>query len=249
MSCWATAMVAAKNAVTVPTMAITHRTFSASNSSGLMRTMRYTPAVTIVAAWISADTGVGPSMASGSQMNSGSWADLPTAPRNRSRQMAVAVLERQVLGERQEAGVAERAHRLEGEEHRQHEAEVADAVGDEGLLARHRGAVAVEPERDQEVGAGAHALPAEEGHDEVLAQHEHEHREHEEVQVDEELGELRIAVHVPDRVQVDERADAGDEQRHRDRQRVDQEAHLHVEPARGDPGEEVDHLEPLLARP
>ena len=93
MSCWATAMVAAKNAVTVPTMAITHRTVWASNSSGLMRTMRYTPAVTIVAAWISADTGVGPSMASGSQMNSGSWADLPTAPRNSSRQMAVAVLE------------------------------------------------------------------------------------------------------------------------------------------------------------
>ena len=66
----------------------------------------------------------------------------------------------------------------------------------------------------------------------VLAEHEHQHREHEEVQVEEELRELRVAVHVADRVQVDERADAGDEQRHRDRQRVDQEAHLHVEPAR-----------------
>ena len=31
------------------------------------RTIRYTPAVTIVAAWISAETGVGPAMASGSQ--------------------------------------------------------------------------------------------------------------------------------------------------------------------------------------
>ena len=33
----------------------------------LLRAMRYTPAVTIVAAWISAETGVGPAMASGSQ--------------------------------------------------------------------------------------------------------------------------------------------------------------------------------------
>ena len=44
----------------------------------------YTPAVTIVAAWISAETGVGPSMASGSQTYSGIWADLPVAPMNSS---------------------------------------------------------------------------------------------------------------------------------------------------------------------
>ncbi len=48
-----------------------------------------TPAVTIVAAWISADTGVGPSMASGSHVWSRNWADLPIAPMNRSRQTTV----------------------------------------------------------------------------------------------------------------------------------------------------------------
>ena len=37
----------------------------------------YTPAVTIVAAWISAETGVGPAIASGSQTCSGICADLP----------------------------------------------------------------------------------------------------------------------------------------------------------------------------
>ena len=36
----------------------------------------------MVAAWISADTGVGPAMASGSQTYSGIWADLPAMPRN-----------------------------------------------------------------------------------------------------------------------------------------------------------------------
>ncbi len=44
----------------------------------------------MVAAWIRADTGVGPAMASGSQMYRGIWADLPVAPRNSSRPMAVA---------------------------------------------------------------------------------------------------------------------------------------------------------------
>ena len=48
----------------------------------------YTPAVTMVAAWISAETGVGPSMASGSQVKSGSCADLPQAPVKRSSAMA-----------------------------------------------------------------------------------------------------------------------------------------------------------------
>ena len=38
----------------------------------------------MVAAWMRADTGVGPSMASGSQMNSGICADLPVRARNRS---------------------------------------------------------------------------------------------------------------------------------------------------------------------
>ena len=33
----------------------------------------------MVAAWISADTGVGPSIASSSQDCSGTWADLPQA--------------------------------------------------------------------------------------------------------------------------------------------------------------------------
>ena len=47
--------------------------------------------MTIVAAWISALTGVGPSMASGSQVWSGSWADLANAPTRISRQAATSV--------------------------------------------------------------------------------------------------------------------------------------------------------------
>ena len=41
-----------------------------------------------MAAWISAETGVGPAMASPSQDCSGTWADLPQAPSRSSRPIA-----------------------------------------------------------------------------------------------------------------------------------------------------------------
>ena len=43
----------------------------------------------MVAAWMRAETGVGPSIASGSQTWSGNWALLPTAPQKSSRAMPV----------------------------------------------------------------------------------------------------------------------------------------------------------------
>ena len=62
-------MVAAKSAVVAPNTVTTTRT--SGDRSGIIRPNRKTPAATIVAAWIMADTGVGPAMASGSQMCSG----------------------------------------------------------------------------------------------------------------------------------------------------------------------------------
>jgi hypothetical protein len=46
-----------------------------------------TPAVTIVAACINAETGVGPSIASGNQVCKPSCADLPMAPKNKKKQI------------------------------------------------------------------------------------------------------------------------------------------------------------------
>src|SRR5437764_13083453 len=91
MSSCAQAMVAANSAVRRPTIAmIVNTAGSAKCRMGDTRAMRYTPAVTMVAAWMSADTGVGPSMASGSQTYSGSWADLPQAVMNIRSPMAPA---------------------------------------------------------------------------------------------------------------------------------------------------------------
>src|SRR5687767_1785337 len=80
MSVWARETGAAKIAVVAPTIAMTVIAKGARRSIGLNRTSRKGPALTIVAACISAETGVGASIANGSHTCSGTWADLPIAP-------------------------------------------------------------------------------------------------------------------------------------------------------------------------
>ena len=116
--------------------------------------------MTMVAAWIRADTGVGPSMASGSQLNSGIWADLPVAASEEQQHGGGGRPAGQQVPVGEDRQVVERADLGEDEEHGQQEADVADPVVDEGLLAGRGGRVPLEPERDQPVGADPDPLPA-----------------------------------------------------------------------------------------
>ena len=76
--------MAAKSAVVAPMKVTKASAPGAYSNSGDKRATMNTPAVTMVAAWIRAETGVGPSMASGSQVCRPSCADLPMAPMNSS---------------------------------------------------------------------------------------------------------------------------------------------------------------------
>ena len=91
MSDWTSAIVPASSAVPIPIQATTVMASPLTSKNWCERATRNTPAVTIVAAWMSADTGVGPSMASGSHTCSGNCALLPTAPRKSRSAIAVAV--------------------------------------------------------------------------------------------------------------------------------------------------------------
>src|SRR5918996_4812749 len=71
MSSWTSASSAAISIVVPPMKATNVRASGEGSNTANMRATRYTPAATMVAAWISADTGVGPAMASGSQTWSG----------------------------------------------------------------------------------------------------------------------------------------------------------------------------------
>src|SRR5947207_1568196 len=75
----------------------------------------------------------------------------------------------------------------------------------------------------------------EEEEEEVVGEDEDEHREGEQVQVHEERRVPVVAPHVANRVEVDEEAHPGHEQRHRQRQRVGVEAHGDLERTGWDP--------------
>src|SRR5450631_4585416 len=84
-----------KNAVVDPMINTVDSAVSDSSKSGDMRATTNMPAVTMDAAWISAEIGVGPSMESGSHTCKGTCADLPMAPMN--RQMHVKVIAGQTM--------------------------------------------------------------------------------------------------------------------------------------------------------
>ncbi len=145
-------------------------------NSGVQRATMYTPAVTIVAAWIRALTGVGPSIASGSQTCSGNWALLPQAPSSSSRQIAVADASRRRTASGWPAAIwpstprpraaagqrvveVERAVGRPDQEHAQGEAEVADAIDQKRLLAGRGRRGLLVPEADQQVAAQPDRFP------------------------------------------------------------------------------------------
>ncbi len=78
------------SAVVAPMIVTNDSAVSESSNSGLIRATMKMPAVTIVAAWISAEIGVGPSIESGSHTCSGTCALLPIAPMKRQMQMTVS---------------------------------------------------------------------------------------------------------------------------------------------------------------
>ena len=105
MSFCTSPIVPAMSAVAVPIAATTASVSGARENSTAFRPIMYTPAVTIVAAWINAETGVGPSIASGSQTCSGICADLPVAP-TKSSSVAMVMTPIDVSGARAAAAAA-----------------------------------------------------------------------------------------------------------------------------------------------
>ena len=123
----------------------------------------------------------------------------------------------------------------EQDQHAEQEPEVAHAVHDERLLPRLGGSRPLVPEADQQVRAQAHAFPAHEHEQEVVGQHQREHREHEQVEVQEEPAERGIVRHVAGGVDVDQEADPGHDQRHHRRQRIQHERDVGPEVADPEP--------------
>ncbi len=78
------------------------------------------------------------------------------------------------------------------------EAEVTNAVDDKGFLGGVAGTLLVEVVADQQVGTETDPFPADEHHQSIVPQDQHQHGETEEVQVGEEAVEAFLAMHVAD---------------------------------------------------
>src|SRR5258706_2545396 len=88
MSYWTTAISAMKKAVIPPITSTKESAVGECWKGGDIGATRKMPAVTMVAAWISAEIGVGPSIESGSHTCRGNCADLPIAPMKSPMQIA-----------------------------------------------------------------------------------------------------------------------------------------------------------------
>ncbi len=185
----------------------------------------------MVAAWIKAETGVGPSIASGSQTCSGTWADLPTAPRKSpipaSGEERPGELAARDAGE--DVRVGEVADLPGDDQDADEHPQVADPGGEEGLLRGVRRRMLLEPESDQEVRGEPDQLPEDVERNQVVGEDEPQHREREEREIGEEAGVPRIAVHVAHREEVDHRAHQGHDHQHADGELIDQDPHRDVE--------------------
>ena len=85
MSFWNIPKIPVKNAVKPPIMKIIDSALCESSKIGDSLTTINIPAVTIVAACIKAEIGVGPSIESGNHTCKGICADLPIAPMKRQQ--------------------------------------------------------------------------------------------------------------------------------------------------------------------
>src|ERR1035437_7889684 len=90
-------MIAAPTMVTAVLTASTRRAGSDRTKMSKRRARTNVPAATMVAAWMSAEAGVGPSIASGSQSWKGNCADLPATPTSRSEEHTSELQSRQYL--------------------------------------------------------------------------------------------------------------------------------------------------------
>jgi hypothetical protein len=94
--------------------------------------------------------------------------------------------------------IVERLEIEEDQEDRQQESGVADAIDDEGFRRRLGRRHLVIVVADQQIGAEPDAFPADEEHRVVVAHHQQEHRDHEQIHVCEEPRKPLLSMHVAD---------------------------------------------------
>ena len=134
-----------------------------------------------------------------------------------------------------DVGETEGAEGGEYEEDSNEESEVSNAVDDEGLLARIGRGFAVEVKADEEIGREADALPADKHEEKVAGEDQDGHEEEKEIKKAEVTGVAGLVLHVADGIDVDQEADAGNNQKHDGRKLVEDKGEIDMKRADGEP--------------
>ena len=124
------------------------------------------------------------------------------------------------------------AERIESQDHSESQAHIRHGVDQESLGCRVGGGLSLRPMRDQEIGTNTHGLPAHVGHQQVSAHDQHDHGGCKKTHDREEAAVSRISDHVSRRVNVDDGADAGDQQKQQYRELIDIKTQVDGETAR-----------------
>ena len=216
-----------------------------TEKSGYTRARRNTPAATIVAAWINALTGVGPSIASGNQTWSGKltgFAGRAAENQKRDERGAGAKRSQRRIFEAAVTAIVEkqRAAAPVKPEHAEKKSEIADARGDERFFRRGRGAGPIDPEADEEIGGESDQFPANKKKQQTVCDDDAEHRGGEKRKVCKKAGEVFVVGHVADAENKNAKADQSDHDQHRGSERIEHPADSKRLFAKGEPGKIVE---------
>ena len=119
---------------------------------------------------------------------------------------------------------------------------IADPGNDEGLARGITVVRIVVPEPDQQVAAQSDAFPAQIQQEQIIAEHEQQHGEDEQVHVAEKAAEVRVVGHVAGGIDVDQEANPGNDQNHHQREAVEIEIDAGVKAGHGHPGPDGDGM-------
>ncbi len=148
---------------------------------------------------------------------------------------------RQIIGgSSEDRVVVDRLEQREHAEDAEQEAEVTNAVDDEGLHGGSIGRRLLEPETDQEIRGQTHAFPAEEHLDQIVRRDQHEHGEGEERQIGEEARTMRIVVHISNGIDMHESRYRVHHNEHDAGERIDAQSPVEGKRARGYPVQDRD---------
>ena len=127
----------------------------------------------------------------------------------------------------------------EDEHDSHHETPIAYAVGNKRFLRGVARFLQIGVEADEQVGTEPDSLPTDKHQEEIVSQHQRQHREHEQIQVGKEAIEAGVAAHVADRKDVNQEPDERHEERIRSTQTIHRQAEVGAKLPDLNPGPEM----------